>query len=151
LQKDNRPCCKENGRGWNPIYNVSVRIGMINKEAIYSYLKFFKVGYVDCEKIYRHFRPMYRWSCRAKDDVRLVLKTLLPYLRVKKEQAILGLRFYDEAPALRGRFLSAECLAKREQFFLNMKKLNGIDYSPATTKRMGRQKSIKVACDSLNS
>ena len=150
LQKDNRPCCDGNGKGWNPIYNVSVRIGMINEEAIRSYFNYFKVGYVDCEKVYHQFRPMYRWSCRAKDDVQLVLKLLMPHLRVKKQQAILGLRFYEEAPAQRGRFLTPECLAKREEFFLEMKKLNGIDYSPATTKRTGRQKSIKAVSDSLN-
>jgi len=151
IQKDNRPCFKDNGKGWNPIYNVSVRIGMIEEKAIRTYLDFFKVGYVDCEKVYHSLRPMYRWAVRAKDDVKLVLTQLLPHLRVKKQQAILGLRFYEEAPAQRGRFLTQEILEKREKFFLEMKKLNGIDISPATTKRMGRPKSIRVACDSLNS
>lgn len=150
IQKDTRPIYKGNGKGWNPIYNVSVRIGMIDQNAIQMYQDIFKVGYVDCEKIYHSFRPMYRWAVRAKEDVKLVLKCLFPYLRVKKPQAILGLRFYDEAPAQRGRFLSPECLAKREQFFLEMKKLNGVAISPATTKRMGRSPSVRVS-DSLNS
>lgn len=144
IQKDNRPLYKDNGKGWNPIYNVAVRIGMIEQKAIQSFQDFFNVGYVDCEKVYHSFRPMYRWAVRAKDDVQFVLKQLLPYLRVKQTQAKLGLRFYEEAPAKRGTFLTPECLAKREQFFLEMKKLNGIDISPATTKRMGRPKSIRV-------
>lgn len=74
----------------------------------------------------------------------------MPHLRVKKPQAIIGLRFYEETPSKRGQFLSPEILAKKEQFFLEMKKLNGVDISPATTKRRGRPPSVRV-CDSLNS
>jgi len=123
---------------------------MIEEKAIRAYHEFFKVGYVDCEKVYHAFRPMYRWAIRAKDDVQFVLRELIPHLRVKKSQAILGLRFYEETPSKRGQVLTHEFLAKKEQFFLEMKKLNGIDISPATTKRRGRPLSVRV-CDSLNS
>lgn len=150
IQKDSRPCCKDNGKGWNPIYNVTARIGMINQDAIQLYKDVLGVGYVDCEKVYHAFRPMYRWAVRAKDDVKYVLETLLPFLRVKKAQAELGLRYYQECPSRRGLFLTPEILAKKEEFMLEMKKLNGVAISPATTKRMGRAPSVRV-CDSLNS
>ena len=147
LQKDNRPCFKDTGKGWNPIYNVSLRIGMINKEAIQSFKDFFKVGYIDIEKSYHAFRPMFRYSVRAKDDVLFVIKQLEPFLRVKKENAKLALRYYKECPSRRGLFMTPEILAKKEQFFLQMKQLNGVDISPATTKRksnLGRGNSVRI-------
>lgn len=142
IQKDTRPRYGE--RGWNPVYYVTVRIGMIEEKAIRSYLDFFKLGYVDCEKIYHQFRPMWRWSSRAKDDVKHILEKFLPFLRVKKPQAELALRFFQETPSRRGELMTPETLAKKEQFLLEMKKLNGIDISPATTKRMGRPNSVRV-------
>ncbi len=148
IQKDNRPCFEGNGKGWNPIYNAALRIGMIDKDSIEQYIKFFKVGQTALETHRERFRPMYRWQVRAKDQVIHVLKLITPFLRLKKPQAILAMRFYEETPSRRGLFLTEEILNKKQEFFLQMKQLNGVDItpliSPATTKRVGKLKSIRV-------
>lgn len=150
IQKDSRPLSKDNGRNWNPIYNVTFRVGMTDQEAIKGFYRFFGVGYMDCEKSYHKFRPMWRYSVRAKDQVWLVISQLWPYLRVKRPQADLALRYFKECPSKRGQFLSSEILERKEQFYIAMKTLNGVAISPATTKRRGRGNSIRVS-DSLNS
>lgn len=150
IQKDSRPLSKDNGRNWNPIYNVTFRVGMIEEKAIRGFKEFFKVGFIDCEKSYHKFRPMWRYSIRAKDDARMVIEMIKPFLRVKKPQAILALRYFKDCPSQRGQYLSPEVLELKEKYFLDMKKLNGVDISPATTKRRGRPPSVRV-CDSLNS
>ncbi len=150
IQKDSRPLAKDNGRNWNPIYNVTFRIGMIDQKAIEGFKEFFEVGFIDCEKTYHKFRPMWRYSIRAKHDAWMVIQLIRPFLRVKKPQADLALEFFNECPSKRGVYLTPEILEKKEYFFLEMKKLNGVDISLATTKRRGRKPSVRVS-DSLNS
>ena len=149
IQKDTRPLEKNNGRNWNAVYTVVFRIGMTHKGAIERYKEFFKVGYVDCEKIYHAFRPMWRYAIRRKLDVKRVIEEISPYLFVKKENAKLALRYFDECPSQRGTYLTPEVLEKKEWYYNEMRKLNGV--SPATTKRMGRPLSVRVSSDSLNS
>jgi hypothetical protein len=149
IQKDSRPLAENNGRNWNPIYNVTFRVGMIEQKAIESFKEFFGVGFIDCEKTYHKFRPMWRYSIRAKNDAKMVIEKIKPFLRVKRPQADLAMRFFEETPSQRGMYLTPEILEKKEYFFLEMKKLNGIDISLATTKRRGRPLSVRV-CDSLN-
>lgn len=144
IQKDSRPLAKDNGRNWNPIYNITFRIGMTNQEAIEGFKKFFKVGFIDCEKSYHKFRPMWRYSIRAKDDAKMVIEMIKPFLRVKKANAELALRYFDDCPSQRGRYLSPEILEKKEWYFNEMRKLNGVDISPATTKRRGRPLSVRM-------
>lgn len=144
IQKDTRPCEKENGKGWNPIYTVCVRIGMIDEKSIRQFQEYFKVGYLDCEKSYHKKRPMYRWTVRAKEDVISVLEKLSPFLRLKYANAQIALRFFLETPSKRGQFLTPELLEKKEHLYQQMRVLNGVDISPATTKRRGRPKSVRV-------
>jgi LAGLIDADG endonuclease len=150
IQKDTRPLSKDNGRNWNPIYNVTFRVGMTHQRAVERFKEFFKVGFIDCEKSYHQFRPMWRYSIRRKDDVKNVIEKIHPHLMVKKEQAIMALCYFEDCPSQRGRYLTPEILEKKEWYYQQMRKLNGVDISPATTKRMGRAKSMRV-CDSLNS
>lgn len=150
IQKDSRPLAKDNGRNWNPIYNITFRIGMTDEKSVKSFKEFFKVGFIDCEKSYHRFRPMWRYSIRAKDDARMVIEMIMPFLRVKKANAELALKYFIDCPSQRGRYLTPDILEKKEQYYQDMRKLNGVDISPATTKRRGRSPSVRVS-DSLNS
>jgi hypothetical protein len=144
IQKDSRPLAKDNGRNWNPIYNVTFRIGMIEEKAIKGFKEFFKVGFIDCEKSYHKFRPMWRYSIRAKDDAKMVIEKICPFLRVKQPQAWLALKYFENCPSQRGRYMSPEILREKENIYLMMRKLNGVADSPATTKRRGRAPSVRV-------
>jgi hypothetical protein len=144
IQKDSRPLAKDNGRNWNPIYNVTFRIGMTDKEAIEGFKRFFKVGFIDCEKSYHKFRPMWRYSIRSRNDAKMVIEMIIPFLRVKKYQAFLAMKFFQNCPSQRGRYMSPEVVREKENIYLMMRKLNGVADSPATTKRRGRSQSVRV-------
>lgn len=150
IQRDVRKD-KEKGRYGGATYTVTVRIGMIQKEPIEMYRRIFAVGYLDEEKKYHQFRPMFRWSARKRSDVESFLLRIEPFLRVKKAQAKLALKYFDEIPIGKGYInQGAEMWEKKEKYRIEMSSLNGVIVSPATTKRSGRGLSVRVS-DSLNS
>lgn len=117
---------------------------MTHKEAIERFKVFFKVGFIDCEKSYHKFRPMWRYSIRRKEDVKKIIEIIHPYLMVKKEQAFNALCYFEDCPSQRGRYLAPEVLGKKEWYYQKMRELNGVANSPATTKRRGRSLSVRV-------
>ena len=135
----------------NPGYTVCIRLGMIDKSVVEEIQKFFGVGQLHCEKIYHAKRPVYRWQVRAQKDVRMVIEKLLPFLRVKRQQSELAIKWLNEclwkSGMSRKHGWPPEMVEKREFMRLEMQRLNGIDVSPATTKRkgiMGRAKGVRV-------
>ncbi len=142
-------------------YAPYVRIGMNDERSIRNVADFFKVGHYYTEKSYKGYRAMHRWDCRNTEGTKMVLLMLEPFLRLKRPQAQLALKFIDECMRPKntriGIGFSPEMVKKRYGFYLKMKELNGVDItkypeidSPATTKRMGRPLSVRVS-DSLNS
>lgn len=135
----------------NPGYTVCIRLGMIDQEVVQQMKEFFNVGQINCEKIYHAKRPMYRWQVRAQNDVRMVIEKMKPLLRIKRKQADLAIKWLDEclwkSGMSRKHGWPQELVEKRESMRLEMQRLNGIDISPATTKRkgiMGRSKGVRV-------
>ena len=139
-------------------YGVLVRIGMNDEKSIRRYHEFFGVGQYFPEKSYKGYRAMHRWQSRNQAQVKEVLLKLEPFLRLKKPQAQLALKFLEECTRPKGTRIGVsftkEMIKKRYEFYIQIKILNGVDvtgYSPATTKRMGRPLSVRVSSDSLNS
>jgi len=136
-------------------YGALVRIGMNDEKSIRRYHEIFGVGQYFAEKSYKNYRAMHRWQSRNQAEVKGVLEKLEPFLRLKKPQAHLALRFLKECTRPKGVRIgipfTPEMIKKRYEFYIQMKILNGVDvtgYSPAETKRMGRPKSVRVASDS---
>jgi hypothetical protein len=149
IQRDVRLTDKETGRYKGATYTVTVRIGMIERHAIEMYLNVFKVGYLDCEKTYHKFRPMWRYSIRRREDVKFFIENISPFLRVKKPQAELALEYFKLFPKGHGyRSQGEKIWNEKEEFRIKMSSLNGVKISPATTKRRGRSPSVRVS-DSL--
>lgn len=143
-------------------YGVLVRIGMNDAKSIKQYHDFFGVGQYFPEKSYKGYRAMHRWQSRNQEQVKGVILKLEPFLRLKKPQAQLALKFLEECTRPKGVRIgipfTPEMIKKRYDIYIQMKILNGVDvtqyppvYSPATTKRMGRPYSVRDASDSLNS
>ena len=129
---------------FHPHYAVGIRIGMLERIALDLIVDELKIGKVCQEKPYHHKRPMYRWMIRSKDEVIKFLNLILPYLRVKKKQAQLAIKFMDEWVSCNGRKLTPEIISKRQRAWREMRKLNGVIDTPATTKSRGirgREKS----------
>ena len=124
-----------------PYYAVNIRIGMQNKEVIDLFHEQLKVGRLDLEKKYQYKRPMYRWRTSQKEEVVYVIETLLPYLRVKKANALLALEYIKNFVKhhLTNPMTEAE-EQKRFGYWVKMRELNGIA-SPAETKPLGSSMS----------
>jgi hypothetical protein len=139
-------------------YGALVRIGMNDERSIRRYHEVFGVGQYFPEKSYKGYRAIHRWQCRNQAELKGVLLKLEPFLRLKKPQCYLALRFLEECTRPKGTRIGVkftpEMVQKRYEFYIQMKILNGVDitgYSPATTKRMGRPLSVRDASYSLNS
>ena len=129
---------------FHPHYAVGIRIGMTERIALDLIVDKLKIGKVSEEKPYHHKRPMYRWMIRSKEEVLKFLNYILPYLRVKKKQAVLAIKFMNEWVNCNGIRLTPEVIAHREKAWAEMRKLNGVIDTPATTKSRGirgREKS----------
>ena len=131
-------------------YGVLVRIGMNDEKSIKQYQDFFGVGQYFKEKSYKGYRMMNRWQSRNQEQVKEVILKLEPFLRLKKPQAHLALKFLEECTRPKGVRIgipfTPEMIAKRYEYYIQMKILNGVDvtgYSPTTTKRMGRPLSVR--------
>lgn len=127
-----------------PHYAPAIRIGMLEKEALDFIVRSTGIGFIHQEKPYHHKRPMFRWMIRSKWEISEFLTLILPYLIVKKKQAKLCLKFVNEWVSYNGARLTPEIQAQRENAWMEMRKLNGIVTSPATTEprgKRGREKS----------
>jgi hypothetical protein len=151
IKRDVRQTDEQTGRYEGATYTVAFRIGMIEKQPIESFHECLKVGYIDFEKSYHKYRPMWRYSIRRREDVKYAIRLLESFLRVKKPQAKLALEYFEACP--KGKpYLpqTQEMWDLKESFRQRMCTLNGVVNSPATTKRSGRRPSVRVS-DSLNS
>jgi len=66
------------------------------------------------------------WDTHTTGDTAYnILKSLLPYLIVKKERADIGIEYYEKThPSPRGRRLTKDELELREEYYQKMKILN---------------------------
>lgn len=130
-----------------PYYLPCVRVGMIDKEPIQLICDVMNMGEVENEVSYQNKRPMFRWRVTNREQCAEVINRLLPYLRVKKPQALLMLDFIKNFKRChRYNPMTPEIEAERHNYWVQMRTLNGIA-SPATTERAGktgRCKSVRL-------
>ncbi len=124
---------------FHPHYAPGIRIGMLEEEPLNFIVETTAIGQVYEEKPYHHKRPMFRWMIRSKQEIQDFLLLVIPYLLVKNKQAELCLKFMKEWVSHNGIRLTPEVIAQRENAWLQMRKLNGVITSPATTEPRGRR------------
>jgi hypothetical protein len=129
----------------NPVYRCETRVGMIDQKPIMRLYNAFGGTWL-LEKPYHHKRPMYRWLGSNREVLVYTLNLLMPYLDVKKEQAILALQFIEKFPARRGHWAPTGQIDEKLEYWVKMRELNGLAM-PATTERTGkrgRSKSVRL-------
>jgi len=121
----------------SPGYAVHVSIGMVDPVIPRLFFARFKVGSLRTERVPGK-RPIYRWHVRGNVSAIVVVKELLPYLIVKKDQAVLALELTDnwERPRAKAYGVDPLELQRREDAYLKMRKLNAVG-AAATTERVG--------------
>jgi hypothetical protein len=124
---------------FHPHYHPCIRVGMQRREPLDFIVNTTEIGKVWVEKPYKKQRPMFRWMTRSKDDITKFLTLILPYLLVKNKQADLALKFVNEWVSFNGAKITPEIQEKRENSWMEMRKLNGVVSIPATTKSKGKR------------
>jgi len=130
----------------NPVHRLVVRIGMIDRRALDFIVDTVGFGKVVQEPSYEYKRRMFRLTYSNREDVKNFLDLVVPYLKIKKEQANLGYDFLINGVGKRGHWLSEEEVSRRRSYYERMCLLNGIA-TPATTERTGkrgRRKSVRL-------
>lgn len=123
----------------SPNYILMLNIAMTNREIIESWKTFFQVGwfsirpehkYKNAKNEFSTAKTSYYWAVKGNKALQ-VLHRLLPFLKVKKKQAEIGIKFQESKPLTlrttsRGCFaqLSKEELSYREDARLQLKLLN---------------------------
>lgn len=118
----------------SPWYHPAVSLGMM-WEGIPALLYDTFGGSCYTERAPSH-RTLYRWALMGNKQIVPVLKALLPYLRVKQEQALMLLEFlagWVDLRTVKGE-AKIEELQRREDLYQQMRKLNAVG-AAATTKR----------------
>jgi hypothetical protein len=119
----------------NPCYSVHMSLGMTDPRIPYMFYSVFGGSKrVECVPT-RH--PVYRWHLRGNKSAYPVLKALLPYLIVKRNNALLAIEFIQnwKTPVNRQQGLSGSELSRREESYLKMRKFNAVGEAGATTKQ----------------
>ncbi|MGD0331223.1 MAG: hypothetical protein ABSB40_12410 [Nitrososphaeria archaeon] len=148
-QRKNYPHMVE---GWSWTYMPSVKVAMINHEAIEFIVEKTQAGTCNlygARPSRPNSHPMYEWGIRNRKQIVPFIENIMPYLKVKKQRAQFLLDYckkaqYLETNAAKYYGLSKEELEYRESSYQQMKELNRIKVA-ATTKFPGPVR----ACDSL--
>lgn len=121
-----------------PLHAPMIRVGMVEREAMEFLQSTFDCGYIYDEGV-RKDRPtnqfIYRWRITNRDDVVKVIDMILPYLLVKKRQALLVKEMclgWVLAPSKK-HGTPPEEIQRRQDYYEKCKVLNAVG-AAATTK-----------------
>jgi len=114
---------KPRGARLNSQYTLKVAVGMSVATAVKKIQHHF--GGALRERNNRQYKPIHRWELSSVEAERF-LRRILPYLIVKKEEAVLGLEFREHMNGYirtKGRTLTVKEIAVREAYKLKMEEL----------------------------
>lgn len=119
----------------NCSYSAGIGVGMVEK-IIPELLKESFGGSVQ-EECVPERRSIWRWQVSGRMSVYKILEELVPYLIVKREQALAVMEFCRDwhTPFSRQQGLSGQELQRREDAYQYLRKLNAVG-AAATTKRV---------------
>jgi hypothetical protein len=124
-------------------YFLYLTMGMTFREVPELFKNVFG-GSLSEERVLRK-RLMWRWNATGKTHIAVILGALIPYLRVKREQALLALKCINEWTQIKnGKLftqLTEEELLNREEAYLLMRKLK-IEEHPQRLNELTRE-SVK--------
>jgi hypothetical protein len=122
----------------NPLHAPMIRVGMVEREVLEFMQETFESGYLYDEGV-RKDRPtnqfIYRWRVTNRDEVIRIINMILPYLIVKRRQALLVKEMCQGWVLSPSKKLGTppEELLRREDYYNKCKILNAVG-AAATTK-----------------
>jgi len=113
------------GRAKNSNYQLKVAISMTTKQSVEFMKTHFGGNYYIKPLVEKH-KPLFMWAISG-DNASQVLRLILPYLQVKKQQALLAIKFRDEWQSQKDRGRKRcrpEVIEAREIIYKQMRILN---------------------------
>lgn len=104
-------------------YQLRLTCSQLNPAPLYLFQKFFggRVSYEDKKR--PTWRPIYKWEVRGSSAGK-ALRLFLPYLIVKKDEALVALEFQDKvSSAKRGTPITEEVQQDRDVYYWGLKTL----------------------------
>lgn len=113
-------------RGSYPSYRVTVTVTNVSQEICDWFMARFMVGrvYTLGKPRSEHHKVCYRWIVQGAADCELVLRAVLPYMKVKANRAELALALLDLRPRGKRTRPPLEVMAKKEYLFTQLKNLS---------------------------
>lgn len=121
---------------WSPRYNGAMSVGMTDENIITLLRDTFTPNANVHKECVPNRKLMYRWGTSGSIIIPKILKLLLPYLRVKKQQAEIVLELCEKKKVTgyrKNKGTPKSELRWREELYWKVKKLNSTG-APATTK-----------------
>lgn len=121
-----------------PLHAPLIRVGMIQEEPMKYLQETFNAGNIFYEGVRKDRptqRPIYRWVVTNRAKVIKILTELMPYIFVKKKQAILVREMCEGWVLCQNKMAGTleNELLRREHYYLKCKELNAVG-AAATTK-----------------
>jgi len=118
------------GRSSYPYHYVPELSVSNTDERIIKWIRnIFQVGCIDCwhNKKNPHRKPVYKWRISRKVELSFVLENTLPFLIIKKEQALIIMKLrllMDKTKPCPGNPLTKSAREQREYCYNELKRLN---------------------------
>lgn len=134
------------GKNRTMCYFLYLEVGMTNKEVLSLFQEIFG-GSLNKDRSSGRNKTMWRWNATGKIHIAAIINTLMPYLRVKKSEAMLALNCCEtwalqEKPGQYFQRTSEDELLRREDAYQKMRKLKHGEHpqrlnelAPETVKR----------------
>lgn len=117
-------------------YNSIIMVTSTSEKLIKWLVGNFGGNYYKSNRIVPNSKPAYIWRFLKHKEIELLLLAILPYLIIKREQAILLLEFV--------RLPRKDVPEKREELFQKMKTLNKRGLDSVTTNMLDTDNSVKI-------
>lgn len=106
-----------------PSYTLLVQIYNTNLEVLEWFQRKFGGKFYEVMSLQPNRKDQWYWKLTSKSACEF-LKLIRPYCIVKREQVKLAIEFYDSKKNFTGYIIPKEEVEKREQFYLQFRKLN---------------------------
>jgi len=135
----------ESTRSITPKYVAYIQLGMVEKVIPDLFCSTFG-GSVREERVPGH-RSMWRWAITSRPQVTKVLKTIMPYLIIKKKHAETIIKFCDgfvKTSRYTEPTLLAQETQRREDAYRTMRKFNAVGAAAETNRENTREGEVIV-------
>ena len=108
----------------NTNYQLRMAVPNSDRQSVEEIFRIFSVGGIISTKTTKGHKLSHVWQLAGNRSISAILEKVLPYLRVKRERALLALEFVKLPKSTGGRTVKKEWMDERKNYYERMRKLN---------------------------